>query len=117
MDCPFRLPRRSEKGLHGADSNKCTARTPRTEESGRECAAEMVVYDAGAREIRMRYAGFFDPGFGRGDGSVLGTKVVMEVRAREAWGVPRCGSSGSGATPTASTAWGSGPRTSTRRSA
>jgi dCTP deaminase len=48
-----------------------------------DCAAEMVVYDAGAGEIRTHYAGFFDPGFGFGDGSVLGTKVVMEVRARE----------------------------------
>jgi dCTP deaminase len=48
-----------------------------------EFAAEMVVYDAGAGEIRTHYAGFFDPGFGFGDGSVRGTKVVMEVRARE----------------------------------
>jgi len=48
-----------------------------------EFAAEMVVYDAGAGEIRTHYAGFFDPGFGYGDGSVRGTKVVMEVRARE----------------------------------
>jgi dCTP deaminase len=48
-----------------------------------EYAAEMVVYDAGAGEIRTHYAGFFDPGFGYGDGRVLGTKVVMEVRARE----------------------------------
>lgn len=48
-----------------------------------EFAAEMVVYDAGAGEIRTHYAGFFDPGFGYGDGTVLGTKVVMEVRARE----------------------------------
>jgi dCTP deaminase len=46
-------------------------------------AAEMVVYDAGAGEIRTHYAGFFDPGFGFGDGGILGTKVVMEVRARE----------------------------------
>lgn len=46
-------------------------------------AAEMVVYDAGAGEIRTHYAGFFDPGFGFGDGSVLGTRVVMEARARE----------------------------------
>lgn len=46
-------------------------------------AAEMVVYDAGAGEIRTHYAGFFDPGFGFGDGGVLGTRVVMEVRARE----------------------------------
>ena len=36
-----------------------------------------------AGEIRTHYAGFFDPGFGWGDGSILGTKVVMEVRARE----------------------------------
>jgi dCTP deaminase len=48
-----------------------------------EFAAEMVVYDAGAGEIRTHYAGFFDPGFGWGDGTILGTKVVMEVRARE----------------------------------
>jgi len=48
-----------------------------------EYAAEMVVYDAGAGEIRTHYAGFFDPGFGFGDGSIRGTKVVMEVRARE----------------------------------
>jgi dCTP deaminase len=48
-----------------------------------EFAAEMVVYDACAGEIRTHYAGFFDPGFGFGDGSVRGTKVVMEVRARE----------------------------------
>ena len=27
-----------------------------------EYAAEMVVYDAGAGEIRTHYAGFFDPG-------------------------------------------------------
>jgi dCTP deaminase len=46
-------------------------------------AAEMAVYDASAGEIRTHYAGFFDPGFGFGDGSILGTKVVMEVRARD----------------------------------
>lgn len=46
-------------------------------------AAEMSVYDISAGEIRTHYAGFFDPGFGYGDGSLLGTKVVMEVRARE----------------------------------
>jgi dCTP deaminase len=48
-----------------------------------DLAAEMVVYDAGAGEIRTHYAGFFDPGFGFGDGTVRGTKVVMEVRARD----------------------------------
>src|SRR5262245_2141321 len=46
-------------------------------------AAEMVVYDAGAGDIRTHDAGFFDPGFDWGEGSLLGTKVVMEVRARE----------------------------------
>ena len=48
-----------------------------------ELAAEMNVYDISAGEIRTHYAGFFDPGFGFGDGRLLGTKVVMEVRARE----------------------------------
>lgn len=48
-----------------------------------DVAAEMLVYDAGAGEIRTHYAGFFDPGFGFGEGNILGTKVVMEVRARE----------------------------------
>ena len=48
-----------------------------------DLAAEMVVYDPGAGEIRTHYAGFFDPGFGYGEGDILGTKVVMEVRARE----------------------------------
>jgi dCTP deaminase len=46
-------------------------------------AAEMAVYDASAGEIRTHYAGFFDPGFGFGDGTLRGTKVVMEVRARD----------------------------------
>jgi dCTP deaminase len=48
-----------------------------------ELAAEMAVYDASAGEIRTHYAGFFDPGFGFGDGTLRGTKVVMEVRARD----------------------------------
>jgi dCTP deaminase len=48
-----------------------------------ELAAEMSVYDISAGEVRTHYAGFFDPGFGYGDGRLLGTKVVMEVRARE----------------------------------
>jgi dCTP deaminase len=46
-------------------------------------AAEMAVYDASAGEIRTHYAGFFDPGFGFGNGTILGTKVVMEARARD----------------------------------
>lgn len=46
-------------------------------------AAEMVAYDAGSGELRSHYAGFFDSGFGFGRGELLGTRVVMEVRARE----------------------------------
>lgn len=46
-------------------------------------AAEMVAYDAGSGELRTHYAGFFDAGFGYGRGEVEGTRVVMEVRARE----------------------------------
>src|SRR6202795_1038785 len=37
-----------------------------------DLAAEMIVYDAGAGGRRTHYAGFFDPGFGFGDGTVLG---------------------------------------------
>jgi dCTP deaminase len=48
-----------------------------------DLAAEMVVYDPGAGEIRTHYAGFFDPGFGLDSGAGPGTKVVLEVRARE----------------------------------
>jgi len=43
----------------------------------------MGVYDAGEGENRTHFAGIFDPGFGYGDGGITGTKVVMEVRARE----------------------------------
>jgi len=46
-------------------------------------AAEMVAYDAGSGELRTHYAGFFDAGFGYGRGEIEGTRVVMEVRARE----------------------------------
>ena len=47
-------------------------------------ATEMVVYDAGAGEIRTHYAGFFDPGFGYGaDGELKGTQVVLEVRPHD----------------------------------
>jgi dCTP deaminase len=47
------------------------------------CAAEMVAYDSGSGELRTHYAGFFDAGFGYGLGEIKGTRVVMEVRARE----------------------------------
>ncbi len=46
-------------------------------------AAEMVAYDSGSGELRVHYAGFFDAGFGYGRGELRGTRVVMEVRARD----------------------------------
>ena len=48
------------------------------------CAAEMVPFDPSVGEFRIHYAGFFDPGFGYGDGSISGTPAVLEVRAHEA---------------------------------
>lgn len=47
-------------------------------------AAEMVPFDPSVGEFRIHYAGFFDPGFGYGDGSIPGTRAVLEVRAHEA---------------------------------
>jgi dCTP deaminase len=46
-------------------------------------AAELVPYDPSMGELRIHYAGFFDPGFGYGLSDVLGTKAVLEVRAHE----------------------------------
>lgn len=46
-------------------------------------AAEMVPFDPSVGEFRIHYAGFFDPGFGYGDGSIRGTRAVLEVRAHE----------------------------------
>ncbi len=47
-------------------------------------AAEMVPYEVGSGELRTHYAGFFDPGFGYGaDGTLKGTKAVLEVRAHD----------------------------------
>lgn len=44
-------------------------------------AAEMVAYDTMVGELRVHYAGFFDPGFGYGPGP--GAKAVLEVRSRD----------------------------------
>lgn len=44
-------------------------------------AAEMCPFDAGVGEFRAHYAGFFDPGFGVGDGA--GSRAVLEVRPRD----------------------------------
>ena len=46
-------------------------------------AAEMVAYEAAFGELRTHYAGFFDPGFGAGEGPRKGTQVVLEVRPHD----------------------------------
>lgn len=45
-------------------------------------AAEMVAYDTGTGEIRSHYAGFFDSGFGFGEGR-KGAKAVLEIRVHD----------------------------------
>lgn len=47
-----------------------------------ELAAEMVAYEPPIGEFRVHYAGFFDPGFGFGEG-IYGTRGVLEVRSHE----------------------------------
>lgn len=44
-------------------------------------AAEMLAYDTAFGEFRVHYAGFFDPGFGFGDGNKA--RGVLEVRTHE----------------------------------
>lgn len=46
-------------------------------------ATEMVAYEGTCGELRTHYAGFFDPGFGAGDGPRKGTQVVLEVRPHD----------------------------------
>ncbi|HMO53190.1 MAG TPA: 2'-deoxycytidine 5'-triphosphate deaminase, partial [Tepidiformaceae bacterium] len=46
-------------------------------------AAEMAPYDEAMGEFRVHYAGFFDPGFGYGEGNLRGTRAVLEVRTHE----------------------------------
>jgi dCTP deaminase len=47
-----------------------------------DLAAEMVAYEPPIGEFRVHYAGFFDPGFGYGEG-ISGTRGVLEVRSHE----------------------------------
>jgi len=44
-------------------------------------AAEMIAFDPVIGEFRAHYAGFFDPGFGFGDGDIRGVRAVLEVKA------------------------------------
>jgi dCTP deaminase len=45
-------------------------------------AAEMVAYEEWVGELRVHYAGFFDPGFGYFErGRLQGTRAVLEVRS------------------------------------
>lgn len=47
-------------------------------------AAEMTAFDPTAGELRTHYAGFFDPGFGYSrDGSLVGSRAALEVRAHD----------------------------------
>jgi dCTP deaminase len=48
-----------------------------------DVAAEMVEYDSGSGELRTHYAGFFDSGFGYGEGRRKGTRAVLEVRPHD----------------------------------
>jgi dCTP deaminase len=46
-------------------------------------ASEMLPVDVRSGEYRSHYAGFIDPGFGFGDGSIKGTPLVLEVKTFE----------------------------------
>jgi len=47
-------------------------------------AAEMMAYEPSFGELRAHYAGFFDPGFGYGQGGeIAGTRAVLEVRCHD----------------------------------
>jgi len=48
-----------------------------------DLAAEMLAWDVGMGELRTNYAGFFDPGFGWGEGSPHGARAVLEVRPHD----------------------------------
>ena len=48
-----------------------------------DLAAEMAPIDPAIGEFRVHYAGFFDPGFGRGEDGLPGARAVLEVRSRD----------------------------------
>jgi dCTP deaminase len=48
-----------------------------------DLAAEMAPIDPAIGEFRVHYAGFFDPGFGRGPDGRPAARAVLEVRSRD----------------------------------
>ena len=48
-----------------------------------DLAAEMAPIDPAIGEFRVHYAGFFDPGFGRGADGRPSARAVLEVRSRD----------------------------------
>ncbi len=48
-----------------------------------DLAAEMAPIDPAIGEFRVHYAGFFDPGFGRGADGRPAARAVLEVRSRD----------------------------------
>jgi dCTP deaminase len=48
-----------------------------------DLAAEMAAIDPAIGEFRVHYAGFFDPGFGRGESGRPSARAVLEVRSRD----------------------------------
>ena len=48
-----------------------------------DLAAEMAPIDPAIGEFRVHYAGFFDPGFGRGANGRPAARAVLEVRSRD----------------------------------
>jgi len=48
-----------------------------------DLAAEMAPIDPAFGEFRVHYAGFFDPGFGRGEDGRPSARAVLEVRSRD----------------------------------
>jgi dCTP deaminase len=48
-----------------------------------DLAAEMAPIDPAIGEFRVHYAGFFDPGFGRGPDGKPAARAVLEVRSRD----------------------------------
>lgn len=46
-------------------------------------SSEMMPYETTAGELRVHYAGFFDPGFGTGQSDTPGMTAVLEIRSHD----------------------------------